>query len=190
MAWPFPDFIRPIIRSLNYFLGRGESAQQAYESVLSERHPPPVPEVQQALPEALRSQYFAERIRAADPTTAFSRLWGLAARATWYAGYHRAPTAAERQWAYTRPYDVLGLAFEVVGRGARSGRFRHFTITLNVPWSSSLGAVEDYIRDCVASGSCLTGDMGSEPLDAQSIIATLSGGVLLERRATTTTFAG
>lgn len=190
MPWPFPDKIRPIVRSLGYYLGLGQTAQEAQVSYLSERHARPFPEVQQALPEALRAQYFAERIRAADPTTTFSRLWGLAARATWYAGYHRAPTAAEREWAYTRPYDVLGMAFEVVGRGARSGRFRHYTVTINVPWSASLGAVEDYIRDCIASGSCLRGDFGSEPLDGPSSVITLSGGVLLERRAVTTTMPG
>lgn len=186
----YDDQVRKYMQMAAYWINRDMSDAEVMAWAEQSRHYYNLTDMRTALPEAHRALYFAERIREADPTVAFSRLWGLASRATWYAGYHRAPTPAEREWAYSRPGAMLGLAFEVVGRGANTGRFRHFTITVNVPWSANLGSVEDYLKDCLSSGACITGDFGSEPLRVDSIIPTLVGGALIERRGTTTTMPG
>lgn len=190
MVWPFDDFLRPFVRMAAYLQGAGYTPTQVMEWAAGSRHAGNLADMREALPEGRRANYLMERIRAADPTLRFSTIWGRAARATWYAGYGRAPTPAEREWAYTRPQEVLGLTFEVTGRGAESGRFRHYTITVNVPWSANLGEVEDFLRNELASGRILTRDFGSEPLRPDSIIFALSSGALLARQQPTATMPG
>lgn len=182
MPWPFAEEMRPYLRMASYWLGRGWDHEQIMQWAAESRHHYNLELMSAAIPEAARANYFRARIEAADPNMRLSQLWGLASRATWYAGYGRAPTAAEREWAYSRPQEMLGLMFEVVGRGARSGRYQHYTIVINTTWNQSVADVMERVRDAITSGDIITGDLGSEPLRADGLTISLAGGALLERQ--------
>lgn len=187
MAWPFNFSIRPYIRMAGYWLGIGSTVDQILDWATGSRDYYDLNYMREAIPEAKRADYFAARIATANVDMPLSQLWGLSARGAWYAGYGRAPTAAERGWAYSRPEGMLGLALEVKGLGLHSGTPRVYTITANVPWSATFGAIEGYIQQCIADGSCITGDMGSEPLDTDTIEILIQGGALLQRQSPTVT---
>lgn len=181
------ESIRPYMRMAAYWLGRGWTPEQIVDWARTSPHYYNVSYMEQAIPEAARSVYFAARIRAADPNTRMSQLWGYYARGAWYAGYGRAPTAAEREWSFQRPNDYIGLMFEVRGRTVSGRAARTYTITANVRWDATLWDVSTYIRSCIASGSCITGSEGSEPLDASTVSVALIGGALIERQSPTLT---
>lgn len=192
MAWPFTERIRPYIRMATYFLREGWTDEQIMQWAQDSPAHYNLNRMAESLPEARRAVYFAGRVEqrlaqvaAGGNDMRLSQLWGLSARSAWYAGYGRAPTQAEREWAYTRPQGVVGLTLEVTGRGAQSGRFQHYTITLNASWDTHVGALMDMVRQDLASGAILTGDMGSEPLDLNSINIAIGGGALLERQEPT-----
>lgn len=189
MAWPFSDRLRPYVRTATWFLREGWTDEQILEWARESRASYNLDFMREALPEARRAVYFAgrieqvaERVAAGGRDMRLSQLWGLSARSAWYAGYGRAPSDAEREWSYSRPQRMMGLALEVVGRGAHTGRIQHYTITVNADWSATVGSIMEYVRDCVSSGSCLSGDLGSEPLDASSITIHLGQGALVERQ--------
>jgi hypothetical protein len=181
MVWPLDENLRPYIRMASYWLHQGRTPEEIMQWASSSRHMYNLEFMQAAIPEAARANYFAARARSGDPNMRLSQLWGLSARAAWYAGYGRAPTAEERQWAYSRPQEMLGLMFEVHGRGARTGRFQHYTVVLNASWGTSLADAIQRVEDSIISGDIITGDLGSEPLQAGGLTVSLIGGALLER---------
>lgn len=187
MTWPLDSSIRPYIRIASYWLGEGWDAQQIINWARESRHFYNLASMEEALHEAMRANYFAEFIRDRGTDTPFGTLWFAAARGAWYAGYGARPTTEQQAWAYTRPQDQLGLMIEVTGRGARTGEEHRYTITVNASWNSTMRDVLDYVRDCVANGSCITGELGSEPLDEGSIEVGMIGGALVARQAPTLT---
>lgn len=179
--------IRPYMRMAAYWLGRGWTPEQILDWTRTDRHFYNTAYMEQAIPEAARSVYFASRIREADPNTRLSTLWGWYARGAWYAGYGRAPSAEERQWAYRRPADYIGMMFEVQGRTASGRQSIRYTVTANVRWDQTLWDAMLQVRDLLAQGVGITGEFGSEQLDFNSVTVSLIGGALIQRQTPTFT---
>lgn len=196
MAWELPLFLRPIMRSLSYYLDLGQSAAQALQSYLSERFHRPVEEARQALPEAVRATSFAEYVRALGESSTlrssrtFGQQWFASARGLWYSAYGRAPTATERPWAYTRPNQYLGLAVEVTGRGERTNLPRRFMVTVNVPWNVTYAQMEEYIREQLISGNVPWSINEYESIQPTTMSLAVIGGALVQRQAATYTMPG
>ena len=180
MAWPFPDFLRPIVRFWNYLTAREfppdeiQARAEAHPHYWAER------DVAAAGREAARSRYFLDFIRERLGTASFGSLWFAAARGAWYAAYGRAPTAEEREWAYTRPQGRIGLYAGVSGRGAWHGEERRITIRVNADWNSSWTDVEARVRDLVTSTLLSQLVIGSEPFLLESLEITPVWGALLQ----------
>ena len=172
-----------------YWIGQGMTEQQIVDWAASSPHGYNLSLMREAIPEARRALYFADVIRSDTSGRSFAQLWYYNRGRTFQAGYGRTPTAAERGWAYQRPGDMLGLMFQVSGRSYRSGLPQRYTVTVNVPWTANMGDVEDWIRNQIANGSILTGDMGSEPIDISTLVVSLVGGALVERQSPTATMS-
>lgn len=185
--WPFSDAIRPYIQMALYWLGLGRSPQEIMAWAAGSRHHHDLQAMAQAIPEAGRSGYVAEFIRTHDPATAFSRLWGWAARGAWYAGYGRAPTTSEREWSYQRPSDYVGLAVEIKGRSLYSGQMRRYEVTVNVPWVRSWQYVQDDLFNWITDPNSDFPGNDTDPLDADTVTIALIGGALVERQQPTRT---
>jgi hypothetical protein len=175
------------MRMAAYWLGFGRTYEQIMEWAAGSRHHYELGLMAQAIPEAGRAVYFAEQIRVNDPAVPFSRLWGWYTRGAWYAGYGRAPTAEERAWAYQRPAPDIGLALEVTGQIAATGVPKRYSITVNVPWTWSLGQVEQAVIDWFAGGGLPIGESVSYRLEPGTIGITLAGGALIARQSPTLT---
>lgn len=185
MPWPFPDFLRPFMRMASYWLGTGRAPDWILNWAREEYSPADAAVFPTAIPEAARANYFAARLREADPNVTMSRLWGYYARGAWYAGYGRAPTADERSWAYTRPSQMIGLMFEVRGRTVHSGQEVRYTLSANVPWNSTLWDAMLAAREWISDVANVTGEMGSDALDYDTVTVALIGGALIERQVPT-----
>lgn len=187
MPWPFPDFIRPYMRMASYWLDLGWIGQQILDWARGSRHYYDLTSMEQAIPEAARANYFRNFILGHDPNTSFLRQWGWASRGAWYAGYGRAPTTAELAYAYQRPSDTIGLAFQVRGHTLHTRAERVFSVTVNAPWTSNLWDVSNFLRDQIAAGAGMIGDTDYDPLDPASVTIALVGGALVGRQEPTFT---
>lgn len=182
MPWPFPEELRPYIRMAAVKLAAGFTEPEVVAWMAGTAAFSNAAMVERALPEAQRSLYFANRIASDTKDLRLSQLWGLSARAAWYAGYHRAPTAAERAWAFQRPGDMVGMTLRVSGRGLRTGAAQDYTVTLNAPWGARLSDISEEARDFVGSFANIIGIEGSEPIDPATLVMEIEGGALLPRQ--------
>lgn len=180
MAWPFSWFLRPIVRSIAYFMGRGQTPEEIAPRLEAPPHYFAAADVAAAVPEAERAMYFADFLRARPGAASFGAAWFAAARGAWYAAYGRAPTAAEAEWAFTRPQGQLGLYVLVSGMGAWSGETQTRTIKVNAGWNSSWADVEAAVRDAVTTMQIHLLRNTSEPFVPDSISVEIERGALLE----------
>ena len=185
MAWPFPDFLRPLMRMASYWLDRDWSFQQIVDWAAGKNWEGHGADMAEAVPEAARANYFRDQIQTRDPTTPFSTLWGWFAKGAWYAGYGHAPSPEQRQWAYQRPDDSIGLMIEVRGQTASGGQPRRFTVTVNAPWSMSLAEVEAAVREQLTGGTIDDVIEEYDALDPGTIQLELAGGALIARQQPT-----
>lgn len=180
MAWPFAWFLRPIVRAAAWFLGHGWSEERTQSQLEAPPHYHAAADVEAAIPEAERALYFADFLRARPGAASFGSAWFAAARGAWYAAYGRAPTAEEREWAFTRPQGQLGVYVLVSGQGAWSGEIQHRTIKVNASWNSSYADVAAAVRALVESNQIHLLRNTSEPFTAGSITVEIERGALLE----------
>lgn len=182
MTWPLNESIRPYIRMATYWIDQGYSAHQVMEWAAESRHHYNLDYMAQAIPEARRAIYFRERILETSADIPLSKAWGWYARGAWYAGYGRAPTEAEREWAYTRPGTQLGLFIEVSGTGAMTGAPRSFRLSINVPWTATRREIQAFLRAQLREGGAMARRLGYEPLSGGRITFQYLGGALLDRQ--------
>lgn len=180
MAWPFPPFLRPIVRYFYSMIGLDYPEPEIRER--AQLHPNYWSEIDvaQAAPEAARAVYFLNFLRARPGAASFGSAWFASARGAWYAGYGRAPTEEEREWAYTRPQGQLGLYVRAHGETLYSHRQVDRDIKVNASWDSSWSTVEEAVRALVTTNQISFMIAESEPIDPDSLTLTLERGALLE----------
>lgn len=149
MSWPFPDYIRPLMRSVLWYLKRGESMDdiRAILTGPGQRHR--AQDVDIAIPEAMRSLYFADQLRAASATETFDSVWQRCAGNCFQLAYGRPPQGQELAWYNEHPGDSLGLMYEITVSGADDFRY---TPTVNVPWNAPLGAISELVKGWFITG--------------------------------------
>jgi hypothetical protein len=185
--WPFPDNIRDYMRMASYWSGLGWSVQQILDWARGSRHNYNMVDMEMAAPEGARATYFANFVRNHDWHTPLSTLWGWAARGAWYAGYGRAPTAAELEWAYQHGPGSAGLFLVIEGRTVNTRQSRRYTITANVPWGSNFWDIGVEVRRMVAEGELFAEGGDTDALDPTTVSVQLGGGVLIQRQTPTIT---
>lgn len=149
MAWPFPEYLRPLMRDVLFWHGRGMSDAEVYERLTGPTGRHRSGDVELAMPEARRAAGFAAAIAAADPTETLGQIWDRSAESIWRAAYGRGPTESESEWWLSRPGESVGLMTELTVEGAAGFRW---TPTLNAGWSDSLADVSDLVRRWLVSG--------------------------------------
>lgn len=173
-------FLRPIVRLAARFLGLGYTEEQTEERLEAPPHYFAAGDVASATPEAARSLYFADFLRERPGAASFGAAWFAGARGAWYAAYGRAPTTAEREWAFTRPQGALGLYVLVSGTGQWSGETQRRTIKVNAGWNQAWTDVEAAVRAAVTTMEIHLLRNTSEPFVADSITVEIERGALLE----------
>lgn len=179
MAWPFPMFLRPIVRYVFSMIGLDYPEPEIIERAQLHPHYWAQADVEAAAQEAGRATYFLDFLRARPGAASFGSVWFAAARGAWYAGYGRAPSASEREWAYTRPQGQLGLYVRAHGETMYSHRAVDRDIKVNANWNSSWSDVEAEVRALVTSNRISFLIAESEPIDPDSLTLTLERGALL-----------
>lgn len=187
MAWPFAGDVRAYMRLAARWLQQGWTALQILTHAGQSRHGYVMQDLQEAIPEAERSLYFANFLRTHSAQQTFGRSWFAAARGAWYAGYGRAPSTAERQWSYTRPQGQLGLMYEVQGRTVTRNMPVRYTITVNANWSDTPQAVTQEVFDYVTGALPFVPMLGTDYLDPATVQINLLGGALIARQRPTLT---
>lgn len=149
MAWPFPDFIRPLMRSVLWYHSRGHDWDEIAEFLEGppNRHHPA--DVNLAIPEAKRSFYFAEQLRAAGANETFGEVWDRSAADCFRFGYDREPVGQELGWYKTRPGGSVGIMYDITSPQVEHW---HYTPTLNAAWDAQLGQAADLVRGWFLAG--------------------------------------
>lgn len=181
MAWPFPENLRPLMRDVLFWAGRGESWEQIQARLTGPDVRHRMEDVEQAIPEARRALYFAQELQRESKGLTIGEVWLEQARAIWYAAYGREPTAEEREWYTTRPGRSVGMMFEVTVDGVPGFRA---PLTINANWSETMAEVrqrvEDYFRTSL-SGPPPPESMGAVLAQGGRVNVNLIGGALVPR---------
>jgi len=150
MSWPFPNYYRPLMRSILWYRNyKGYSDSEIVTTLTAPPHRHPLSDVEGAFPEAMRAQYFGDSLRAAQSGQTFGEVWESCKESCFERAYGRAPSAREMDWAYTRPSASLGLMYEITVPGVEGYRM---TPTVNVPWDAQLGQVQAMIEGWFLTG--------------------------------------
>lgn len=174
MAWPFPEHIRPLMRSALWYHTHNpdDSWDDIAQRLIAQRHN--AADVALALPEARRSLFFAQQLQAAAPTDTFGAVWERCAEDCFRFGYGREPQGQELSWWKTRPGRTLGLMYEITSPNVPNWSY---TPTLNADWSAPLGTTAELIRQWFLTGL-------ASPPPARSIGEALTQGAPLDVRIT------
>lgn len=149
MAWPFPEYIRPLMRSALWYHSRGHDWDDIAAILTAPPNRHSASDVELALPEARRSWYFAEQLRAAPGDSTFGEVWDRCAEDCFRFGYNREPQGAELGWWRTRPGRTLGLMYELTSPQVPNWRW---TPTLNAAWDARINDTGQLIRQWFLAG--------------------------------------
>lgn len=149
MSWPFPEHIRPLMRSALWYRAHNpdDSWEDIAQRLIAQRHD--ARDVEIALPEARRSLFFAQQLQAAAPTDTFGAVWERCAEDCFRFGYGREPQGQELAWWRTRPGRSLGVMYEITSPNVPNWRY---TPTLNADWDAPLGTTAELIRQWFVTG--------------------------------------
>lgn len=188
MAWPFPDPVRPAMRSyllyVNRFMseyGRQPSDEEALAYLTGPAQSIAPQYAEPAMAEARRSKLFAENVEAFGGGQQLGALWDRYWLSIFTQAYGRAPTASERHWAQSRPGDVVGVMVAVTVEGVDDFRY---TPTLNVPWDVTLEEIQAQVRDWFLTGLRSPpppGTVGAAIEGGARVNVNLIGGALVPR---------
>lgn len=181
MSWPFPEYIRPLMRSVLYYEAQGQTEEEIRATLTGPPHRHPESWVDMAIPEARRSKLFAENVEAFGGEQSLGQIWDRYWLSIFAQAYGRRPTEQEMAWAQSRPGASVGLMMEVTVEGVEGFRY---TPTVNVPWDATLDEVRQNIRDWFITGRRSPAPPGSaaSAIEAGATInVNMVGGALVPR---------
>lgn len=181
MAWPFPEYIRPLMRDVLFWLGRGETIEQVTDRLTGPTVRHRAEDVAMAVPEAMRAQYFREELQRASEDTSFARVWHNTWQSIFERAYGRPPSTEELYWASTQPGRALGMMFEVTVEGVSGFRW---TPTVNASWSDTMEDLQQRIRDWFLDqqhSSAQPGSVNAALAAGAQLNIALIGGALVPR---------
>lgn len=181
MAWPFPEYIRPMMRSVLWYLGRGLTTEEVAAVLEGPPHRFRQEDVAIAIPEALRSLYFRQALSAADPSMTPGQVWSGCAAECFERAYGRAPRGQELGWYRTRPGDCLGVMFNVEQGAQGQPDYRRRTYTVNVPWDYPLAEITEAVEEAIRHGALTVTVNSPEPAPSGPMSISLIGGALTPR---------
>lgn len=179
--WPFTENIRPLMRDILFWAGRGESWSEIQERLTGPGVRHRVEDVEAAMPEARRALYFAEALREAQRGWTIREVWDANAEDIWMRAYGRPPTEEERVWWTSQPQDFVGAMFQVTVEGVEGFRY---TPTINMQWDQTLEQVAEEVYHHFLTGFRLPPPPGSVMAAVESgnrVRVKLIGGALVSR---------
>lgn len=181
MAWPFPEYIRPLMRSVLWYLARGLSKEEVAAVLEGPPHRFRASDVAIAIPEALRSLYFREELSAADPALTPGQVWAGCAQSCFERAYGRPPQGQELGWYKTRPGSYLGMMFETQSGQHGTADYRRRVYTANVPWDHPIEEITGAIEESIRRGGLIVTVHSPEPAPSGPITINIIGGALVPR---------